>query len=97
MTTVTKEQVYDEQISPLMAQIIAICKEHAIPIVASFFTPGDDDPDLAVTTALLGAGFEAPKNFSNALRALRPELFGGAPLMLRTEHGDGNATLTAVI
>ncbi|MCA7883204.1 hypothetical protein LGM58_08395 [Burkholderia contaminans] len=80
-----------------MTQIIAICKEHRIPIVASFFTPGDDDPELAVTTALLGSGFEAPPNFSNALRELRPELFGGTPLMLRTDHGDGSTTLTAVI
>jgi hypothetical protein len=30
------EQVYDEQINPLMAQIIAICKEHGLPMVASF-------------------------------------------------------------
>ncbi|HEM7897003.1 TPA: hypothetical protein U2L33_001035 [Burkholderia cenocepacia] len=97
MNAVTKEQIYDEQISPLMTQIIAICKQHKIPIVASFFTPSGDDPELAVTTALLGNGFEAPKNFSNALRELRPELFGGAPLMLRTDHGDGSTTLTAVI
>ena len=97
MTPATKEQIYDDKISPLMMQIISICKVHKIPIVASFFIPGADDPELAVTTALLGAGFEAPKNFSNALRELRPELFGGAPLMLRTEHGDGNTTLTAVI
>ncbi|MBZ5795945.1 hypothetical protein K8353_38090 [Burkholderia contaminans] len=97
MTTITKEQIYDEQISPLMTQIIAICKEHGIPIVASFFTPGNDDPELAVTTALLGNGFEAPKNFGNALRELRPELFGGTPLMLRADHGDGSTTLTAVL
>lgn len=97
MTATTKEQIYDEKISPLMTQIISICKEHKIPIVASFFTPGDDDPELAVTTALLGNDFEAPKNFSNALRELRPELFGGAPLMLRTEHGDGGTTLTGVV
>ncbi|VWB16373.1 hypothetical protein BLA14095_00477 [Burkholderia lata] len=97
MATVSKEQIYDEQISPLMTQIIAICKEHKIPILASFFTPGDDDPELAVTTALLGNGFEAPKNFGNALRELRPELSGGAPLMLRTDHGDGSTTLTAVL
>ncbi|WP_175806908.1 hypothetical protein [Burkholderia cenocepacia] len=97
MTAATKEQIYDEQISPLMTQVIAICKEHKIPIVASFFTPSDNDPELAVTTALLGNGFDAPENFSNALRELRPELFGGAPLMLRTEHGDGSTTLSAVI
>lgn len=97
MTPATKEQIYDDKISPLMAQIIAICKVHKIPVVASFFTPGADDPELAVTTALLGNGFEAPANFSNALRELRPELFVGAPLMLRTEYGDGSTTLTTVI
>ncbi|MGU7780497.1 hypothetical protein [Burkholderia sp. PU8-34] len=97
MAIATKERIYDEQISPLMTQIIAICKEHKIPILASFFTPGDDDPELAVTTALLGNGFEAPKNFGNALRELRPELFDRAPLMLRAEHGDGGTTMTAIL
>ncbi|MCA8313221.1 hypothetical protein LGN43_02915 [Burkholderia multivorans] len=97
MNAITKEQIYDEQISPLMTQIIAICKEHRIPIVASFFTPGDDDHELAVTTALLGNGFEAPVNFTNALRALRPELFIGTPLMLRTDHSNGSTTMTALL
>lgn len=31
-----QEQVYDEQIAPLMAQIIGICREHSIPFLASF-------------------------------------------------------------
>lgn len=36
------EVVYDEQIHPLMAQIIAICKEHGIPMLASFvYAPGE--------------------------------------------------------
>jgi hypothetical protein len=33
---VDNESVYDKQINPLMAQIIAICKEHNLPFVASF-------------------------------------------------------------
>lgn len=33
---IDNESVYDEKISPLMAQIIAICKEHSIPLVATF-------------------------------------------------------------
>jgi hypothetical protein len=32
----SKEQIYDEQISPLMQQIIEICKEHEIPVFADF-------------------------------------------------------------
>lgn len=30
------EKVYDEQISPLMTQIIAVCKEHDLPFLATF-------------------------------------------------------------
>ncbi len=30
------EAVYDQQIAPLMSQIIEICKAHKIPMVASF-------------------------------------------------------------
>lgn len=37
-----KEQVYDEQIYPLMDSIIKICKEHQIPMFSVFqFTPND--------------------------------------------------------
>lgn len=32
----TEEAAYDEHISPLMTKIIAICKEHRIPMVAQF-------------------------------------------------------------
>lgn len=41
-----KEQVYDNEISPLMAQIIEICKRENIPMVASFCYAlglGEDD------------------------------------------------------
>jgi len=31
-----KEAIYDEHISPLMAQIIALCKEHKINMAATF-------------------------------------------------------------
>jgi len=32
-----KEQIYDEKISPLMTQIIQICKENDIKMVADFY------------------------------------------------------------
>jgi hypothetical protein len=37
-----KEAVYDEQISPLMIQIIAICKQNGIPVFASFVYAPDN-------------------------------------------------------
>jgi hypothetical protein len=36
------EAIYDEQISPLMTQIIALCKEHQIPMLASFLYSRSD-------------------------------------------------------
>lgn len=36
MSIRNNEAVYDEQIAPLMTQIIAICKEHGIPMAATF-------------------------------------------------------------
>ena len=42
--TTKREAVYDAEISPLMTRIIAICKEHDIPHVASFQLD-DERPD----------------------------------------------------
>ncbi|MGT0250724.1 hypothetical protein [Burkholderia pyrrocinia] len=36
MATISKEDVYDDRISPLMAQILSICKDHTIAMLASF-------------------------------------------------------------
>jgi hypothetical protein len=49
-----KEALYDEQISPLMRQIIALCKEHKINMVADFSLGYDPEADetLFCTTAL---------------------------------------------
>jgi len=47
-----KEAVYDEQISPLMAQIIALCKEHKINMAATFslgFDPEDGETLFCTT------------------------------------------------
>jgi hypothetical protein len=47
-----KEKVYDEQIAPLMQQIIATCKAHKISFLAQFKLDGD----LCVTSASVGDG-----------------------------------------
>ena len=36
----TKEQVYDEEIYPLMDQIVKICVEHEIPTLCTFALGG---------------------------------------------------------
>jgi hypothetical protein len=40
-----KEPIYDEQIAPLMTEIIRIAKEHEIPMLASFQLSDGDEED----------------------------------------------------
>jgi len=89
----SKEDVYDEQINPLMARIIAICQEHHIAMVASFHVPNEEDDDLMCTTALLDDPFPQRGDLIRALRHLGPDGCGGAPCgfgaMAITVAGDG--------
>lgn len=49
-----KERIYDNEVSPLMTQIIAICKEHKINMAATFSLDIDPEPEqpLYCTTIL---------------------------------------------
>ena len=70
-----KEAEYDALISPLMDQVIAICKEHRIPMLASFnFAHGrTPDADDFATTYLHNGGAPpwAPDELIEALRIIR--------------------------
>lgn len=66
-----KEQIYDEQIYPLMAEIVAICQLHKIAMLADFAIPTDDDPTLQCTTALLSDSYDPPEQMRRALDILR--------------------------
>ncbi|WP_460139712.1 hypothetical protein [Pseudomonas sp. S2_E01] len=91
----TKEDIYDVQINPLMAQIIQICKEHSIAMIFSAHIPNEEDADLACTTHLAGDDGECYGAFVKAFHAIRSP---AAPVVhTRTIHGDGTATLTAII
>lgn len=82
----TKEEIYDAQISPLMAQIIAICKEHKIAMVASFSL--DLEEGLCCTTCLTAEEFDPPEKFVEIVGILYPP--PRSPLMLTVRDGDGN-------
>lgn len=63
-----REAVYDDQISPLMSQIIALCKEHDIPMVSCFQLDNREPEDRklhCITAMLEGA------NVSNSLKGMR--------------------------
>ncbi len=82
----TKEEVYDARISPLMAQIIAICREHKIAHVCAFTL--DVEEGLCCISANTSEGFEPEERLLAAARALyrNPQT---STLTIR--DGDGNA------
>lgn len=66
-----KEQVYDEQIYPLMNQIIAIAKEHRIPI--AFQAQLNDNDGGYFCTTMLFKGFNGnDEHFERVLKAMKP-------------------------
>lgn len=82
----TKEEAYDAKINPLMAQIIAVCKEHKIPLLASF-NLGDD---FHCSTTLLEESWGPSEEQIEAMRVLFPPK--RSPLMLATRNGKGEVT-----
>lgn len=67
----TKEQVYDEEINPLMAKILEICKREKIAMIASFQIPNDEDPKLMCTSALLEKDHEPNQELLGALSLIK--------------------------
>lgn len=52
------EKVYDEQINPLMAEIIKICQENEIPMLCTFqYGPENEEGKVPFCTSML-ANFE---------------------------------------
>ena len=72
--TMTREEAYDQLISPLVTQIIALSKEHDIPMIAAFDLDDERDsperPHLACITSILEKN--ADERFHKANRALYP-------------------------
>jgi len=91
----TKEQIYDDQIFPLMKQIIAICEEHKIAMIADFALSDEDLEDLKCTTALLAEEFDPPDEMLHALEILRPK--PKSPITLTTTHADGSTTVHTIL
>lgn len=65
----SKEKIYDEQVNPLMALIIKICRENKIAFVADF---GLDD-DLHCTSADLCDSHDPSAAQLKAFELLKPQ------------------------
>ncbi|EMM4942295.1 hypothetical protein WAS47_002472 [Salmonella enterica] len=62
------ESIYDEQISPLMH---AICKEHNMPMVASFAYENCEEKGLGCCTTTLTFEGRSIKEFADATSVIR--------------------------
>lgn len=83
-----KEAIYDAEISPLMAQILAICKREKIAMIASFNIPNEENPDLACSSMLPDEDGH-PEEHEAALEIIR----GGSgvpPMKITTRNADGS-------
>lgn len=79
-----KEQAYDEQISPLMAQIVELCRKHGIAMLASFAIPSEDGSSMCWATCLPDENGKHGFGHVEALRVVRGER---AP---KADAGDGH-------
>jgi hypothetical protein len=91
----TKENVYDEQISPLVRHIIDICRAQEIALLLSALPEDEDERELFCTTILPGTDEVSCEKFVQALSVICPP---GRPVMhMPTTHANGSQTLTAII
>lgn len=88
----TKEEIYDEQIAPLMEQIIAICNAHKIANVLTFSL--DRESGLVCTSCNVSEETDPPEPFLKLVGVLFPKQRG--PLMVTVDHGDGTKTINAI-
>lgn len=79
-----RERAYDEHFSPLVAQLIALSKEHGIPMVASWELDKDEDGvAMLCTTAIL------PEGSCERLRKAKATIYPPAQFMALTVFGGG--------
>ena len=65
-----REKIYDEQLSPLVAQIVKICEANDIAIAMGVFTPTPAQPDLYVFTSI-------PGSFNSSIHGLVTMILAG--------------------
>ncbi len=95
-----KEQAYDDKINPLMTQIIEICREHNIAMVASFVIPTEEDGGLFCSTSLPDETDEYPHHLKGMKQVLDAAIIGrsaGPTLMLTIDRADGSKEMIAVL
>ena len=86
------EQVYDDQIAPLMAQIISICKEYELPMLASFQYKNDSENGDYCSTYL-----EYEGRISDVLKQCRNIIYKKTQIYsVTTTKADGSIEKTII-
>lgn len=80
------EDVYDNEISPLMAKIIDICKKNRIPMVASFCYLNTPDDNALCTTAL-PFGERQPEKMGKAVNELYKKNYSAVAITVSNTGG----------
>jgi hypothetical protein len=89
-----KERAYDEKISPLVTEILKLCKEHGIALTATFFLDGETtcsthyEGDYETSPAMLRMGrylIHARNNFDDFAIAMSRDgrKYGHSSMVLR--------------
>jgi len=68
-----KEKIYDDKIAPLMKQIIEICKEEQLPMVAQFYLKKDREDNgepMYCTTTIVPAKKDMDEEAYDQLRCV---------------------------
>lgn len=99
-----KEHVYDNEISPLMLQIIAICRSKGIAMFASFNIAhdgegpeGQDCSNLTCTSHLPDGDEVFDERYSKCAAAVQRRVRSTTSMHITTQNPDGSKTLTAII
>lgn len=82
------EKIYDEQIAPLMTQVIEICKKHNLPFVIDFqYSSDGGDEHGHCTSAYLPNDIAIAPELQDAYRAVAPRR--SLALNITTRDKDG--------
>ena len=99
-----KEEIYDSQISPLMQQIIGICRSNGIAMIASFNIahdgegPNGEDCSRLTCTSHLPDGDEVfDERYNKCAVTIQRGAQHTMAMHITGQNPDGSKTLTAVI
>lgn len=97
MSDTPKEGAYDEQIAPLMAEIIEVCKENDIGLVAQFELDNrgtNEEPDWLACTTVIPGESERHKKLAHIAK---PQTVNMMRTTVRREGEPDEVTLSAFV